>query len=156
MLGKICFIFVWIFFAMVMIRGPLAETLFGSAQADSDDFFAGTGIWIVLAVASGIGSAFFFVTSYVVGGIKTRRIIANGLDAEAEVLRLSETGVRINHSPVIDVTLEVRPTNMPSFVTNQRMNIPLTHLPNIQPGRILNVKYMPGSEQIAIVGAKLD
>ena len=142
-----------------MFKGPLSIALNGpesAAKSVSQDFFGGIGIWIALIVGLGVLIPILLVGSLIVGGISNRRVISNGQDAEAKILALSDTGTRINHNPVVKFTLEVRPPNFPRFQAQASQTISAIHLPSFQPGKLVNVKYVPGTDQVAIVGAKVN
>jgi hypothetical protein len=82
---------------------------------------------------------------------KNRRILANGRDAEARVLSIDDTGERVNNEPVVNLSLRVRPSAMPEFTAEAHETVPVLNLPLFQPGKIVKVKYVPGTDQVAIV-----
>jgi len=84
-----------------------------------------------------------------------RKIIAEGQTAEARILALDDTGTRVNHNPLVSLTLEVYAPTQPPFRAEVRQTISVIHLPSYQPGKIVNVKYLPGTNEVAIVGAKI-
>ena len=82
-------------------------------------------------------------------------IIAQGQSAEAKILALADTGTRINDNPLVSFTLEVHPPAQPPFRAEARQTVSVIHLPSYQPGKIVNVKFMPGTNEVAIIGAKV-
>lgn len=83
------------------------------------------------------------------------RILSAGHPAEAKILDISDTGTYINNNPLVNISLEVYPPAQQPFRTQLRQTISMIHLPSYQPGKLLNVKYIPGTNEVAIVGAKL-
>jgi len=81
-------------------------------------------------------------------------IIAQGIPAEAKIIALADTGTRINNDPLVNFTLEVHPQMQPPFRAEARQTVSVIHLPSYQPGKIVNVKFMPGTNEVAILGAK--
>ena len=79
-------------------------------------------------------------------------IEAKGQDAVAEILSINDTGTRINDNPVINFSLRVRPMFQPEFLGQARRTISIIELPQYQPGKTVRVKFVPGKEQVAIVG----
>lgn len=152
-LSSICFLLMWIPFVMVMINGPLSMM-----SGNLDDIQAAGSIfsspWFYAMWALFAGTFIFFIASLIVGGISNRRVIANGQDAEAKILAIADTGTRINDNPVIDFSLQIQPANFPAFVAQARQTVSMIHLPSYQPGKIVHVKYVPGTDQVAIVGVK--
>ena len=82
------------------------------------------------------------------------KILAEGQTAEARILALDDTGTRINNDPLVSFTLEVYPPAQPPFRAEVRQTVSVIHLPSYQPGKIVGVKYMPGTRDVAITGAK--
>ncbi|MEZ5429041.1 MAG: hypothetical protein R2747_22535 [Pyrinomonadaceae bacterium] len=156
-LSGICFLLLWVPFVMIMVNGPLSIALNGpekAAENMSQDFFAGTGLWIALTVGMGVASTVLMVASLAVGGLSNRRVIANGQDADARILAIADTGTRINNNPVVNFALEVHPPMQPAFRAQASQTVSAIHLPSFQPGKVVRVKYVPGSDQVAIVGVK--
>jgi hypothetical protein len=153
-LGGICFLLMWIAFAMVMINGPfrLASGNPENMQAASSIFSSPWwyALWVLFA-----GTFIFSIASAIVGGISNRQILASGQDAEATILTIADTGTRINDNPVIDFSLQVQPANYPAFVAQARQTVSLIQLPSFQSGKILHVKFVPGTDKVAIVGTKM-
>lgn len=81
-----------------------------------------------------------------------RRPVKKAVDAEAKILSISETGSRINTNPVVDLSLEVRPYDQPSFVGRAHHLVSVVHVPSYQPGKLVRVKYVPGSDEITVLG----
>jgi hypothetical protein len=153
-LSNICFLVMWIPFAMVMINGPLRLATGGPVDLQSVESVF-TGIWMIALGALFAGTFIFFIASLLVGALANQRILATGQDGEATILSIADTGTRINDDPVIDFSLQVRSAGCPAFAALARQTVSMIHLPAYQPGRIVSVKFVPGTDHVAIVGPKM-
>lgn len=70
-------------------------------------------------------------------------IRAHGLPATATVLKIWETGTRINNNPVVGFLLEVHAEGLKPYTTETKALISILMIPQIQPGATLKVKYDP-------------
>lgn len=77
------------------------------------------------------------------GGGTTREIRKNGLPAEAKVLKIWETGIRVNDDPVVGFLLEIHADGMAPYKAETKELISILWIPQIQPGALLPVKYDP-------------
>ena len=152
-LSGLCFLLMWIPFAMVMINGPL-RLMSGNIEDMRAVESIFTSPWLYLMGAFFAGTFIFMIASFVVGAVSNQRILATGQDAEAQILAINDTGTRINDNPVVEISLRVRPANFPEFVANARQTVSIVHLPSYQPGKIVHVKFVPGTDRVAIVGPK--
>jgi len=153
-LGVLCFLVLWIPFAMIMITGPLSIAICGPEQAAAGqtNIFWQMTPWVILTIAFGVGATVFFIGSLIASGMSNILIEAKGQDAVAEILSINDTGTRINDNPVINFSLRVRPMFQPEFLGQARRTISIIELPQYQPGKTVRVKFVPGKEQVAIVG----
>jgi hypothetical protein len=152
-LSSICFLLMWIPFAAVMIKGPLSLAT-GDPEAAQTAESLLTSPWMYALGVLFAGTFIFFIASLIIGGLSNRRILASGKDAEAKILTIADTGTRINDNPVIDFSLQVQPASYPAFVAQARQTVSAIHLSSYQPGKIVTVKFIPGTDQVAIVGLK--
>lgn len=154
-LSSICFLLMWVPFAIVMINGPLSMV-----SGNLDDIQSAGSIfsspWMYVMWTMFAGTFIFFIASMVVGAISNQRVIATGQNAQAKILAIADTGTRINDNPVIDFSLQVQPASYPAFLAQARLTVSVIHLPSYQPGKTVNVKYVPGTDRVAIVGPKLE
>ena len=152
-LSSICFLLMWIPFAMVMLKGPLSMV-----TGNIEDMQSATAIftspWMYAMWALFAGTFIFFIASLLAGSLSNRRIINNGQDADAKILAIADTGTRINNNPVIDFSLQIQPVNHPAFVATARQTVSVIHLPSYQPGKFVRVKFIAGTDKVAILGAK--
>lgn len=76
---------------------------------------------------------------------------AHGVTADARILRVTPTGMRVNHRPVVRVELDVHPPSQPPFQAETEYwvttGLPLAHL---QPGTQVAVKYDPQSRDVIL------
>lgn len=79
-----------------------------------------------------------------------QKLQANGLEAEAKILKIWQTGTEINNNPVVGMLLEVRPPGQPTFQAQTERLISLLNIPSIQPGAVVHVKYDPDSREVAL------
>lgn len=141
-----CFVVMWIPFAGIFIG------MWGMPSG-SYAWFEVPQIARVSMVAT---SVFFFLTfalflgSFAVKARARRFVLRNGRLAEAEILDAATTGVTVNEQPMYRLTLRVTPPGAPEFeATTERV---INHLEAAlyQIGTKLTVKYLPGSQEIAI------
>ena len=137
-----------------MVTGPLSTVIFGSEPRPDSGLFWTMTPWVVLTVALGIACAFCFIASLIAGGLSNISIMAKGQDAQATVLSIQETGTTVNDNPVIDFSLEVRPSTSAPFKAVARKTVSLIELPSVQPGQTVRVRYIPGEEQVAIIDSR--
>jgi len=67
----------------------------------------------------------------------------HGLPATATVLKIWETGTRINNNPVVGFLLEVHAEGLQPYTAETKALISILMIPQIQPGANLKVKYDP-------------
>lgn len=72
---------------------------------------------------------------------REQRARESGIPARAEVLKIVDTGILVNHSPVAQLTLKIMPEEGGEFETTVRLVLPRVHLP--REGDIIAVKYNP-------------
>ena len=88
--------------------------------------------------------------------VSKNKVLTHGTPAEAKILAANDTGTRINHNPLVNFTLEVKSLTQQPFQAQVSQTVSVIHLPSYQPGKVLNVRYIPGTNEVAIVGAKAD
>jgi hypothetical protein len=70
-------------------------------------------------------------------------ILAAGLPATATVLELRDSGTTINDDPVVIFVLRVEPAEGELFTAESRALVSRLDVPQVQPGRVLPVRYDP-------------
>jgi hypothetical protein len=98
---------------------------------------------VLLASSAGCAVVHSIVDS-ATGGDEVRRLRQVGTPAEAEILRIWDTGTTVNDDPVIGMEVEVRPDDGdPYQAVIAKTWISRLNIPQFQPGRILAVRYDP-------------
>jgi hypothetical protein len=78
------------------------------------------------------------------GVADARDLHASGVAAEAEVLSLWDTGITVNHDPVIGLRVEVRPVDGPPYqATIAKSLVSRLDVPRFQPGQVVPVRVDP-------------
>lgn len=80
-----------------------------------------------------------------------RSLQRSGVPAEARILKIWETGTRVNDNPLVGMRLEVRPPGQPTFETETEQIISILGIPGIQPGSTVKVRYNPDSRAVTLV-----
>lgn len=83
--------------------------------------------------------------------ISTSYIMKNGVDAEATILEIWDTGVTVNESPQIGMLVEVRRPGRAPYQTKTKTVVSRLQVQYYQPGMVLGVKVHPTKDnKIAI------
>lgn len=113
-------------------------------------------VFIAVMIIIPITGAFLIFGSVLIplfSGMRAKnKILSQGQPAEAKILALADTGTRINRNPLVKFTLEVHPSLQPPFRAEVSQTVSVIHLPSFQPGKIVQVKYLPGTNDVAIIG----
>lgn len=72
-----------------------------------------------------------------------REVRGKGLPAKGRVLKIWETGVRVNDNPVVGFLLEIHAKEMAPYEAETKALISILWIPQIQPGAVLPVRYDP-------------
>lgn len=105
---------------------------------------------LVVACFSTLGCVTAMIDSFT-GEDVARDVRAHGLPATAKVLKIWETGVRVNDNPVVGFLLEVHAEGLEPYEAETRALISILAIPQIQPGATLPVKYDPENpERVAL------
>jgi hypothetical protein len=154
-LGNLCF-----FLILIPVVGLFANLFWYGAKSEYSfeeimevPFFQ-MGFWLILIILFAVGAAILYPASIIAGKMAYQNIVETGQDAEAKILALTDTGTRINRNPLVKFSLEVQPPNQPSFRAETRTTISVVEIPSFQPGNIVRVKYVPGTDKVVIIGAK--
>jgi hypothetical protein len=109
--------------------------------------------WILPLAIFGI----FLVFVLVFGGMFLRwrvkqRILQTGVAATATIVRVWDTGTRINDNPRVGILLQVQPKTGAPFQAEIKETVSVVQMPMFQPGAHLEVKYDPAQPtSVAIV-----
>lgn len=110
--------------------------------------------WIIPVGVFGI---MFVVFALVFGGMFLRwrikqRVLQTGVSATATIMRVWDTGTRINDNPRVGMLLQVQPATGPSFQAEIKETVSIVQMAMFQPGAQLDVKYDPAQPtSVAIV-----
>jgi hypothetical protein len=91
----------------------------------------------------------------VVDGIRHSRLRANGESAEATIVKVQETGMRVNRQPRVKITLEVRPSMRSPYQAVTHKIVSYFEVSQYQVGAVMDVKFDPNAPQhVVIIGPK--
>ena len=71
-----------------------------------------------------------------------------GVPASAKVLKIWDTGVRLNDNPVVGFRLLVTLEDGTSYEAETKNVVSVVHIPQVQPGAVLPVKVGPDNKQL--------
>lgn len=74
---------------------------------------------------------------------KLQNLAATGIQGEATVLQLQDTGMRINDDPRVALVLEVRLPGYPPYQVQKTMTLPLIRMSQVQVGSVVAVLADP-------------
>ena len=110
--------------------------------------------WIIPVAVFGL---MFVIFALVFGGMFLRwrvkqRVLQTGVAATATIVRVWDTGTRINDNPRVGMLLQVQPTTGAPFQAEIKETVSIVQMPMFQPGAQLEVKYDPAQPtSVAIV-----
>ncbi|MFD7104932.1 hypothetical protein [Streptomyces celluloflavus] len=79
-----------------------------------------------------------------------------GTDAEAVVMSMSPTGEIRNGKSVLHLAIQITRADRSTFTIEQDRPIASALVPQVQPGRILRVRYLPGDETDYVILTQLN
>ena len=146
-IGWICFSLAWIPFAGIFIG--MAKLPEGSYDWVELPLLArvsmiGAGSLMVLAMIFLLGSMLY-------SSIKNKELMNDGKSASATIVKIEPTGQTVNNYYVgMSFLLDVKPINEPSFQARAEKLIPMPMLAQYHIGSLVNVKFDPKSQAVAI------
>jgi len=108
------------------------------------------GIGLVTIVSLAIPG--FILFKLFKGRQQADKIRATGIPAQAQIVALADTGMKINDNPRVQLTLMVHPTGGQPYQASCTMTISLLQIPQFQPGAWIQVKYDPANPMNIAVG----
>jgi hypothetical protein len=96
------------------------------------------------------------ILAHYTGEDTASEVRAIGLPAQATILRIWETGVRVNDNPVVGFLLEVRAEGREPWQAETRALVSILDIPQIQPGAVLEVLYDPDHPERVAIGQPQD
>ncbi len=107
------------------------------------------GMFIVLLFAAVAGLLVAMYTGVLTTPGDYRRLMANGVDADAKILEMKDTGMTVNNDPYVRLRLRVQPPGGAPYETNLRILVSRIAFPSV--GDTIRVKYDPAKPQDVIV-----
>jgi hypothetical protein len=74
-----------------------------------------------------------------------KKVLKEGVDGEATILEVGQTGMMVNNQPQAALKLEVRVPGWEPYQTVIKMVIPIVNVPQFQPGAVMPVKVDPNN-----------
>ena len=143
----------WISFALMWIPFTLIFIGMVSLPSGSYDWvelplitrigILGTGVFFVISTLTMVGSPLLSWAS-------NRSLQTRGLQAQATILEIRDTGTTVNNSPLVHLKLQVEPGDRPGFEADTELLINRLQVPQIQPGVKVAVRYDPRSHAVAL------
>jgi hypothetical protein len=100
-------------------------------------------VLVLLAISTPLVISLIVVAPIIFRAIQTHRILTSGAPATAMILRLDDTGSRINFNPVVNITMRVTPPEGEAFDAVVQQALSKLNTYTFQPGHLLNVKFDP-------------
>jgi type II secretory pathway pseudopilin PulG len=110
---------------------------------------------VITVVVLGIMAVVFvpFILRLTRNASQNQKLLNGGMDAEAIIMQIAETGVRINEQPQVRIILEVHPANAPVFQSQATTVISYFQASQFQPGAHVQVKYDPSDMSKVAIAA---
>ncbi|MBN2148849.1 MAG: hypothetical protein JW726_15790 [Anaerolineales bacterium] len=70
---------------------------------------------------------------------KAEALVATGTQGEAMIIRMEDTGMRINDDPRVSLLLEVHIPGHAPYQIYKTLTVPMIRLPQVQPGMVVGV-----------------
>ena len=122
---------------------------------DVTSMILGTAVPIIVLTIVIIVVAMIFVRRLTGNTAANRALMASGETAQATVLQMSDTGMRINDNPRVSLLLEVHPANRPAYQVEVKQVISMLQASQYQPGQQLEVKIDPADPKKVVIAAIL-
>lgn len=113
--------------------------------------FLNFGLWIGLTLLFVVVTIVGFVGSSIAGNAEAKRVLREGIDAEAELAQVRDTRTRINQNPVLEISMKVFPPGFDPFETSVTLPVSIVDIHNYHPGKRIRVKCLPHSKEVAIL-----
>jgi len=108
-----------------------------------------TGILMVLAM-------FFIFGSTLFSSVQNRELLENGQSAKATILNIEPTGTTVNdYYHGMSFLLDVQPLNEPPFQARVEKLVPMHMMAQYQIGNVIEIKFDPKSQTVAIPDGSL-
>ena len=110
------------------------------------------GTYITIGVLAFLGGMFYlFYRLFFKGMINTTRLQKTGLSGKATILEIKDTGVTINNSPQVKLTLEVKNSFGQKYTTHCRVLVSRINPNAYLPGMEVPVKIDPKNDMNVVI-----
>jgi len=90
------------------------------------------------------------------GSMRSSQLMKTGVSAQAQILKVWQTGMYVNEQPQLGMVLQVTPTDgTPPFQAEAKKVVSFIQIPQFQPGGMLEVKYDPANPKEVAIAAIL-
>ncbi|GAA5067029.1 hypothetical protein HNP84_001056 [Thermocatellispora tengchongensis] len=105
---------------------------------------AAQGILMAVAITGGTLLILACVgLPFLIASRNARRLLTEGVSAQAVVESMADTGVTVNGQPVVSFALEVRPEHGAAYRVTHRQSLPCIPMGMVVPGVTLPVRIDP-------------
>ena len=112
-------------------------------------------LFTIITTALIIGVVYFVLSRTLFPLLKVastnRRLAKEGIEADAVLLNMEQTGLYVNNQPQIKMQLQVHPNTGRNFVSEVREVLTLIDLTQLRIGTTLKVKYNPANTKEVMV-----
>ncbi|HVY46110.1 MAG TPA: DUF3592 domain-containing protein [Minicystis sp.] len=129
-----------------MLATTLALDTLSRPHPSSDPFAMFNYIWMIGPIITVVVLGVVFATVILPlmrRSAERSRLMQIGEQAQAKILGLSDTGVKINNSPQIALQLEVYPKTRPPYQAQCVAIVSYLAIPRVQPGMMVPVRFDP-------------
>jgi hypothetical protein len=106
-----------------------------------------------LSLALPFGILYFLFQASAKQAALEKELLATGASAPATIAAVGQTGMYINNQPQVQLVLEVIPPDGAQFTAKINRVVSLLQIPQIQPGRVVEVRYDKANpSRIMVVG----
>lgn len=114
------------------------------------DFLGLLPIIIIVVVVVILGIVFLPMLR---GSMRSSKLLQTGVSAQAQILKVWQTGMYVNEQPQIGLLLQVQPANGAPFQVEAKKVVSMIQIPQFQPGAMLEVKYDPANPTEVAIAA---
>lgn len=122
---------------------------------DINQLFLSTALPIIIVTVVVLIVVFVVVRRMSGNTAANRALLESGETAQATILKMWDTGVRLNDNPRIGLLLEVRSATRAPYQVEVKQVISLLQTSQYQPGQMLEVKIDPNDEKKVVISAIL-
>lgn len=148
-IGWICFTLIWIPFVLLFVA--MWDMPDGSYNFNELPRMAQ---YALLAMVILFPLVFFFLFIPIVFSKQSKKkLLINGIEAPAKIIRTYKTGTTVNSSYLLGFELEVLPKNSPKFRATVEQLIPSSKIIEYTSGDNVLVSFNPNSQEVMVIGS---